>query len=397
MSSDAAALVAGRVSRPADDVDDAWLAAAYRGDPLAAQAARVRHPAGTLGLAWLALIVVSDLALTTLRGTFFSHVGFIGWWFDLTTILQEIFAFPLLAFFYMWTPRALLAALRSLRDQGLLEIRSEDEDWLASAVDGQRWAGKQAPPWLAPSILLAAAGVGATLYWTYTTSLNGRLWLADPPVTAVKAVFWTLNAYMGAWLVVRMVILINFLSRVFSNGRKITVEPLHPDGCGGLAALATFSLRLTAFIGFVGATFLLIERNYFFAHGLQLTWQALPIHAMAIFAMTMSTVVFWAPLAAPHRVMADAKRERLAHLSAQFRRVEEGIDPNQLESLLGAAPKLQAVRAVYGEVAKFPVWPFDTRILRFFTAAVLGQPALAVAVDLFKDQLKALLQVILGG
>jgi len=194
-----------------------------------------------------------------------------------------------------------------------------------------------------------------------------------------------------------MSILITLLARLFGSDRDVAIEPLHPDGAGGLAPLSSFSLRLTAFIGLISATFVLVERNYFFQNKLQLTVQAIPVHAIAVFALVTSAFVFFAPLVAPHRIMATAKRERLSDLSRQFRAIERQIDPANLDTLTGAAPKLQLIRSVYAEIERFPVWPFDTRILRFFFVAVLGQPILAVAIDIFKGDLKEFAKVILGG
>jgi hypothetical protein len=370
---------------------------ALAGDPLTSTLGRTPVAPVIAGVGWLVLTVGGDLVLTLSRGRFFSTPGYTGWWFDLTTVLQEVVVFPLLAFFYLWTPVHLLRALEALRAEGVLEIRPDDETWLARAFSGA-WLGARRPArWLPVAVLVIAIGTALTLWWAYGSTLSTQLWLADPGIAPIKAIFWTVNTYMGAWLVLRAAIFVKFLGRLFSSGRTIHIEPLHPDGCGGLAPLARFSLRLAVFIGFVGASFVLVERNYLFGRGLQLTWQALPVHAIAVCCLVASVVAFFAPLAAPHDAMARAKRGRLAHLSDQFASVDRAIDGPDFETLIAAAPKWQIVRAIYAEVAKFPVWPFEIRILRAFAVAVVGQPALAVFVDIFKGELKDLAKVVLGG
>jgi hypothetical protein len=383
-----------------------WLAYAELGDPLATQLTRLRHPAVILGFAWLAVTVGVDLVLTVPQGIFFSRPpvvsggppAFIGWWFDLATLLQEVVVFPMLAFFYLWAPRALLRAIRSLRDDQIIEIRPDDETWLDAASRGRQpgWLAALPAAWLLIAVVGAAAVVAYLLFWGYTSVLAGRLWFAEPDVARVKVVFWLLNSYMAIWLLVRMAILVELLARLFAADRAVRIEPLHPDGAGGLAPLSGFSLRLTTFIGLIGATFVLVERNYFFQYHLQLMPQALPVHGIAVFALVASVFVFFAPLLAPHRIMAGRKRQRLAELAQQFRQVEQAIDPARLDSLSAAAPQLQLIRSVYAEVERFPVWPFDTRILRLFFVAVVGQPALAVVIDIFKTDLKDLLRGFLG-
>lgn len=356
----------------------------HRHDPIARFILR-RRPSvfWRAALIWLAITIIVDIPVTAQLGLLTSAGPRTGLIDDLAGLLQEFVVFPLLIAYYLWAPPALLRAVKALDDEGVVNVRKADLAWVA------RWLGSGVM-WL---MAVGAVGFGLVLYFAYTLSpLASSLWLADPTFALVKLPFWILQSWAAISLIVSMVVLTGFLGRIFGADRKIAVEPLHPDGCGGLRPLSTFSLKLTAFIGLAGATLLLVERNYIFARGLGGTALAVPVHLMAIIFGFGGIVFFFAPLMAPHRRMEAAKVEALHRLSDRFHTVEyrtlSQLATLKSDGFAAAARDLDAMRKIYDLIDSFPVWPFDIRIFRYFAVAVIGQPILALASDTFGGQIK---------
>jgi len=334
-------------------------------------------------LIWLAITVVVDIPVGAQLGVLTTTGQRIGLVDDLAGLLQEFVVFPLLMAYYLWAPGGLLRAIKALDSEGVVNVRKADMAWV------EKWLGSRVT-WL---IAVGAVGFGLVLYFAYTLSpLSQTLWLADQRFATVKLPFWILQSWAAIALIVSMIVLTGFLGRIFGVDRKIGIEPLHPDGCGGLRPLSTFSLKLTAFIGLAGATLLLVERNYIFARGLGGTAFAVPVHVMALVLLLGGVVFFFAPLMAPHRRMEAAKVEALHRLSDRFHTVEyrtlSQLATLKSEGFAAAARDLDSMRKIYDLIDSFPVWPFDVRIFRYFAVAVIGQPLLALGWDIFGGTIK---------
>lgn len=356
----------------------------HRHDPIARFILRYRPRIfWRAALIWLAITFVFDVIVGSMLGVLTTVGGRTGLFDDLAGLLQEFVDFPLLIAYYLWAPPALLRAITALDAEGVVSVRKTDLAWAA------RWLGRGLT-WL---MAAGAVGFGLVLYFAYTRSpLSGTLWLADPTFALFKLPFWIAQSWAAISLITSMIVLTGLLGRIFGVDRKIGIEPLHPDGCGGLRPLSTFSLKLTAFIGLAGATLLLVERNYILARGLGGTAFAVPVHLMAIVLGFGGVVFFFAPLMAPHRRMEAAKMEALHRLSDRFHTVEyrtlQQLATLKTEGFAAAARDLEAMRKIYDLIDSFPVWPFDVRIFRYFAVAVIGQPLLALGWDIFGDQIK---------
>lgn len=363
----------------AQSPEERLLALGHRQDPLARAILRVRPRLFWRAvLLWLVLTVVVDIPVAGQLGLLSTQGQRTGLLDDLAGLLQEFVVFPLLMGYYLWAPPALLRAIRDLQIEGVLSVHKADIRW------AEEWLGARMT-WL---LAASALGFGLVLYFAYTLSpLNGQLWLADQRFATVKLVFWILQSWAAASLLISMVVLTGLLGRIFAPDRKIAIEPLHPDGCGGLRPLSTFALKLTALIGLAGATLLLVERNYLFSRGFADQVFAIPVHVMAVVLCVGGIVFFFAPLMAPHRRMEAAKVEALHRLSDRFHTVEfrtlSQLATLKTEGFAAAAKDLESMRKIYDLIDSFPVWPFDIRIFRYFAIAVIGQPILALVWDIF--------------
>jgi hypothetical protein len=338
--------------------------------------------------AWLLLTVAVDFGAGGAFGVLRTDGARVGVLNDPAGLLQEFIVFPLLVAYFFWAPLALVRAIAELEVAGVIIIKEEDLGWMQNEL-GRRSVRL--------GLIVVAILFGFLLYLIYARSpLAPLLWLGEPRFALVKIPFWILHTYVAAYLVAWVLVATMLLGRLFADGRPVNVEPLHPDECGGLRPLSSYVLALVWFIGLAGAAVVLVERNYFFARGLADSPFALGIHALALVYVLASLGAFFAPLLAPHRRMGAEKRQALAEITARFQQIERDTlrqvhtgDPAQLGQ---AVSQLDSVRAIYRVVYEFPVWPFDTRVLRAFALAAIGQPVAAFALDAAKDQLLALVR-----
>lgn len=362
---------------------DVIVALAHQHDPLAQRllSGRARVFWSAVGL-WLLITVVADLVAGITLGALTTTGARVGLLNDAAGVLTEFVCFPLLMGYYLWAPAALLRAIRDLEAEGVVSLHASDVQWLKARLS----------PRLAAVMFVLSIAFAIGLYVAFTRSdFNGTLWLGDPVFAAVKMPFWIVQTWAALSLLTSMIVLTTLLGRVFGADRKITIEPLHPDGCGGLRPLSAFALKLTVFIGLAGAAMLLIER-FIFAHHLADKVYALPVHIMAVVLSVGGVLFFFAPLMAPHRRMEAAKVQALHSVSDRFHTVEYRtllqLSTLKSEGFVTASRDLEAMRKLYDLIDAFPVWPFDVRIFRVFALAVLGQPLLALTWDIFGNQIK---------
>lgn len=381
----AAPMAATGTDRPGPKASgDALVALAHQHDPIARRltVGRRRGFWQAVGV-WLALTLIVDLGTGAVLGSLTTTGPRIGLLNDPAGLLAEFLCFPLLMGYYLWAPPALLRAMRDLEIEGVVSIHADDLRWLRRLLT----------PRIAAVLLVGSISFAVALFLVFTVSpLRGLLWLGDPIFAMVKVPFWIAQTWAALSLIVSMVVLTQLLGRVFGARRKIAIEPLHPDGCGGLRPLSTFSLKLTVFIGLAGAAVLLAERTYIFANKLADQIYAIPVHVMAVVLVLGGMLFFFAPLMAPHRRMEAAKVEALHRVSDRFHNVEyrtlSQLATLKTEGFSTAARDLEAMRKIYDLIDGFPVWPFDIRIFRVFAVAVLGQPLLALTWDIFGGQIK---------
>jgi len=344
--------------------------------------------AAAAGIVWFFVTLISDL----LAGSWFrvleSEGARLGLLDDYVGQLQEFVIFPLLVAFFFWTPMALMRALADLDSAGIVQVTEEDLRWLEHEL------GR---PSVRVGLVLLAILFAGVIYLTYVGSPLGQyLWLGNPGFALVKFPFWVIHTYVAAYLIAWVLVTIALLGRLFSTERIVNIEALHPDDCGGLRPLSAYVLALVWFIGLSGATLVLVERNYFLAHDLGTSPFAFSIHLVVGAYLLASVGAFFGPLIAPHQRMAAEKRRALSEISTRFRMVEDetmaALGRGSSAEVQEVAQRLDAMRKIYRVVYEFPVWPFDPRVLRRFALAALGQPVLALLLDLAKDRVVVLLR-----
>jgi len=162
---------------------------------------------------------------------------------------------------------------------------------------------------------------------------------------------------------------------------KFNIEPLHPDGCGGLRALGNscFSAASPIFLGsafFVGYIFYSVpdQRGVF-----DLPTVALILFIILVYGLFISIFVLFLPLWHIHHTMQcerDADDNSYAATVEDLRlEIQQLLKENNTDQAKMVKEKMDLMQASY---ASYPQWPFNvgskflTSTLAIFTSLLLG-------------------------
>ncbi len=260
---------------------------------------------------------------------------------------------------------------------GVVNFGSESiRDQYLSAFD--RAINHKALFWLAGSLALV---FNAVFIWGKEAAWND---LFGGPPSYWFRLFAFLNYYIMFHFAFKALVVVRYIRRLFLH--EIAVQPLHPDGCGGLKSLGEISMSMNylvclvaayiAVMAFVGRT--AAEHPFFIP--------------LVVAYVILALFFLFYPLTVAHDVMSAEKKKILTALNREFQAtyitVRGSLGEKALD-LKDAQKKFESLDALYRIASAMPVWPLDTRIYAQFLAAV----ALPLAIGLLMEYLKAAYQM----
>jgi hypothetical protein len=172
--------------------------------------------------------------------------------------------------------------------------------------------------------------------------------------------------YILTSAVLRIVASFLVLSRFFKFDASI--QPLHPDGCGGLYPLGRLSMRLNTIVfgfGVICALGIFVNTT---DYGLKI------YHPMNILLMISyiigSVVVFFLPLYSAHSSMQEARTRTIEAINNRFQRLNEEIVADMRQNKRPAMEKIQEIEEI----------PFNTKIVTSFVGS-MGLPILLFIIQ----------------
>jgi hypothetical protein len=151
---------------------------------------------------------------------------------------------------------------------------------------------------------------------------------------------------------------------------QLSIQPFHPDQCGGLKLLGNFCFGLLSpllmpsglLIGFSLFTLLAYAPAVYGEMSYLLLTVGFPLLYVLLFALPLMVLVFILPLRAIHRKMVS---EGQTNETSYFKRTEALreeilalLDVNQVEAAKAVQEKMALVNTLY---APYPTWPFHVR------------------------------------
>ncbi len=163
--------------------------------------------------------------------------------------------------------------------------------------------------------------------------------------------------------------------------QDITLQPLHPDGCGGLRSLGGISLAMNYMIGIIAAYLSVLAfmdssplRN--------------PLFLVMILAYCLiAAYLFFVPLTDAHDLMFREKRDILSALNREFQETYARVSADlPMEGIsLKDAQKIDALERLHRIASRMPVWPMDTRIVGQFFLVIAIPIVVGVTIESLKQ------------
>lgn len=166
----------------------------------------------------------------------------------------------------------------------------------------------------------------------------------------------------------------------------IDIQPLHPDGCGGLSGLGKISQSLNYSIiitGLLCAFGIYTSVNY---QGVPLIH---PTHFIILICyFTVATVTFFVPLRPATKKMKKAKEVTLSIINSGFNELNNEIIENIKAHKIVNQEKFVIVKKYkdyYDMTQAMPVYPYDIKTLKSFITSVLLPIVLYFAEYIFSN------------
>jgi len=179
--------------------------------------------------------------------------------------------------------------------------------------------------------------------------------------------YW--GAFLGAGIVIWVMFVSGWYIRKLVRAFQLSIQPFHPDECGGLRLLGNFCFGLASplmiasgiFIGYI--IFALVVYSHAMNGVAFLAGNVgIPLLFVLLFFLPGIVLDFILPLRDIHRKMVSAGRTNETSYFTRTEDLREEIqallDANQVEAARAVQEKRVLVEALY---APYPTWPFHVR------------------------------------
>lgn len=292
---------------------------------------------------------------------------------DWAVVFAFLVSFPAILFFVASDQDALNVAMHTVRTEGVISQSKEGVEEFR-----KNWKKRFRKLNLSVQILgLLAAFPLSDLTADAFEKVQAQPWrqVNTPGSYAYEVAIAIFYALLMAYIVrsVAMALLLKGVAKW-----KISIQPLHPDGCGGLQPLGRIGLRNQYALTILGINIAVLAATLHKQPSLEL---AIVVPALAIY-LIFGPIIFLGPLLPFRRVMGDRRRDMMqeiaAPLDAKFDSIKEEA------RVTGAVSKqeldaLERLRAIGKAVGELPIWPFDARTMRVFATAYVIPILLAIA------------------
>lgn len=321
----------------------------YRADPIANWLIEKCHLTPvTLGM--LSIVITSALYLiaATVTRTLILHEKHLG-------LLQDWFAWvwicllnPIIFGYYLWSFKAIYRLIEYLDKSDSVDTTEAE---IKSVLLPYQKSWRQ---------FLALGTAIAFGIWYFSVQQDVYNWTGSDG--SIPALTGAINAvaifYAGSILVLNLTTNVWLLHELLGkDNKRLNINPLHPDRCGGLSPLSQYSLN-TAYLAAIIGTMITLSKYQFISQGIaQEYWY---FNLIILLYIPISLICFFGPLLTARRGMRKAKEELLSEIARQFqedyKRIHTSLSSDG-EILKKETTKLQELRSLYTLTNEFPGGP----------------------------------------
>ncbi|MFW9263519.1 hypothetical protein [Nostoc sp. CALU 546] len=311
----------------------------------------------------VSIAISTGLALLTawVSDTLWSKPQQVGLLQSLIPWIALIFFNPILLGYYLWSFQAINNLIQELKISNVIETDNPEEiDLIALNPYYQRWR----------RFIALGSAISFSIFVFYTRFGLDKTWSGSgllPNLVTTVGTF--VIAYMGTVLVLNLITNIWVLHHILGK-KKLNVNPLHPDRCGGLRSLSHYSLKTAYLAAVFGIWVGAVEYQFITQGSWRENWF---VHFIIPLYIVLSITCFFGPLFAAHNGMEKAKVEFLHQIARQFQAAYSEIHiclTEDSETLKQRTEKIQQLRTLYTMTDEFPVWPFDVQTFRRYLVTV---------------------------
>lgn len=272
---------------------------------------------------------------------------------------------PIIVGYFIWARTAISTLLDRLMNDGVLQSNSIALETLTSHQRSTKniWA----------QLIAILMGLGY-ITWFISLSFNAPYypsWVFANPVTAIiRAPFLFIVIYALVIFIFDLIAGIVALNKVFKR-QEAKVEPLHPDGAGGLAPMGKFSANLGYAIGSFG---LALSVNIFqhLLNNKSILNDYILLTSIILY-ICLSPFIFFLPLWTGHSSMVAYRNRLLKETSIEFDKIFTQLHTQRNENSDKNEPlikKINQLTEAQNLIKQFPIWPFDIQSIRKYLSLV---------------------------
>ncbi|BAB76913.1 hypothetical protein ACN23B_26140 [Anabaena sp. FACHB-709] len=331
------------------------------------------------GLWSLAIVVMFDLLTAIASNTLTGSRGLLQ---DPIPWIAAILINPVVVGYYLWSFQAISSVIKNLDESNVvIEIDRLKIERISSTLYNKKFR----------NLLAIISAISISIYVFVTQPKLIKSWTSTGLLPNLSITIATLIVvYMGTMLILNLINNIQILHSTLKN-KKLNVNPLHPDRCGGLRSLSDYSLKTAYLITLLGFWVSIISYQTITQGSKQDYWY---IYFIVILYIFLSLACFFGPLLTAHRGMKKAKEEVLHEIAHQFQ-----IDYSQIhssltedaETLKKRTEKVRELRNFYTMTDEFPIWPFDVQTFRRYLLSV-STPLLSLLVGVIQKYLEIVMK-----
>jgi hypothetical protein len=291
---------------------------------------------------------------------------------------------PLVVSLYLALPDLCSRLLQRLRTDGIIAVDTKHLCDVAhefqlmpsrSSLSTRRWSRPQ---------LVIPIAIPVCVYFFYTVLTGpGRDDILGKVLLVVTVAAQTVLVYLGLVAIIRLGMAARAIGRILRT-LPVTIQPLHPDGCGGLWIVGRmFSLTLNAAAG-LGII----------AVGLVLLWDETTVsivrrpepYLLAGLYVGLLPLAFLNLLWRPHQLMANRRTELLRPLAKALLRAFSNPESYSIDDVRQVNARTECLSEIVRQHsildALCPVWPLHVRRLRAVALTAVLPLILAVVTSL---------------
>ena len=317
--------------------------------------------------------------------------------FDLTWVLVSLVIVPLVFMAYLWMPQVIVDIFNSLEENKMVSRKPLSD--IETGTDSYEDLLQQLTATVSSRRVTIVGLMAIVIYWVYTLQVVVPITLSIPflawrPLWLIVLILFILSPsiYVGVLTLVRMLILLTFTNKLFRLF-DLQINPLHPDGCGGLGSLGRILAISLLIATFLGATAIGISIAYV-SVGLDPLSHLEPV-AAAVLYVTLTPIILIAWLWMPHRAMLASRNATLQPLAAEFLRTihqSKTLAKEHVDKIKKATDELTEIRRQYDLIIDiFPLWPIRLGLLRGLVATAslpLVTSVVSITVDILFSRFK---------